>query len=35
MEFGLDTCAKCTFVQGAPTKTDNMEMDLKTPKQEL
>ena len=29
-EFGLDKCAKCTFVQGKPTKMDNIKIDLDT-----
>ena len=35
MEFGLDKCAKCTFVEDKPTITDNIKIDLETTKQQL
>ena len=35
MEFGLDKCAKCTFVDGKPTKTNNIKVDLETTIQQL
>ena len=35
MEFGLEKCAKCTFVKGKPTKTDNIKIDLETIIQQL
>ena len=30
MEFGLDKCAKCTFVQWRPTKMDSIKIDINT-----
>ena len=30
MEFGLDKCAKCTFVQGKTKRTDNISIDQST-----
>jgi len=27
MEFGLDSCAKCTFIQGKTIRTDNISFD--------
>ena len=35
MEFGIDKCAKCTFVQDKPTKVDNIKIDLETTIQQL
>ena len=35
MEFGLDNCAKCTFVQGKPKRTDNISIDESTTIREL
>ena len=35
MEFELDKCAKCTFVQDNPTKTDNRKIDLERTIQQL
>ena len=35
MQFRLDKCAKCTFVQGEPTKTDTLKIDRDTTIQEL
>ena len=34
MEFDRDKCAKYIFLQGRPTKTDNIKMDLETTMQE-
>ena len=35
MEFGLNKCAKCTFVLTKSTKTDNKKIDLDTTMQDL
>ena len=35
MEFGLDKCAKCSFVQGKTKRTDNISIDESTTIQEL
>ena len=35
MEFGLDKCAKCTFAQGKPTKTEDIKIDHDATIQEL
>ena len=35
MEFGLDKCVKCTFVQGKTKRTANISIDQSTTIQEL
>ena len=30
MEFGLDKCFRCTFIQGKSTKAGNIKIDLDT-----
>ena len=35
IEFGLNKCAKFIFIQGRPTKMDNIKIDLNTTMQEL
>ena len=35
MEFGRDKCTKCTFVEGKPTKPDNIKIHLETTIQQL
>ena len=35
MEFGLDKCAKCTFIQDRPRKMDDIKIDTNATIQEL